>query len=51
MQTDKSLIILENMTTQNLMFAAPHQTLSYRSFSENQRSSECFACGSLIGPG
>lgn len=38
------------MTIQNLVFAVPRQTLSYKSFWENQRSSECFACGSPIGP-
>lgn len=33
------------------MFAVPHQTWSCKSFWGNQHSSECFACGSLTGPG
>ena len=39
------------MLTQNMMIAVPHQTWSGTSFWGNPRSSECSACGSLIGPG
>lgn len=51
MQKDSSCIILENMMIQKLKSAVPRQTWSYKSFWGNRRSSECFACGSLIGPG
>lgn len=51
MQKDSSCIISENMKIQKSMFAVLRQTWSYKSFWGNRRSSECFACGSLIGPG
>lgn len=39
------------MRNQNMLLAVLHETLSCKSFWENQHSSECFACGSRTAPG
>lgn len=47
----QTFIISENKTIQKLLIGDLHQTWPYKSFWGNRHNSECFACGSLIGPG